>query len=110
MGAMLGDIPDGDGYEITRPSQTPSTSPTPEPIESLVESFTNNLPIKATEIGWEKIGEDMQEVVQAIKALITTHQNQLLDRLLKEAKEYEEWTGWNGKAIPVDAIKKMRTK
>ena len=35
-------------------------------IEDLVEAFTNNLPVQATEIGWEQIGEEQQDFIKSI--------------------------------------------
>jgi hypothetical protein len=40
---------------------------TDSPLDEILETLTNKLPIKATEIGWEKIAEDIQEAKQAIE-------------------------------------------
>lgn len=54
-------------------------------VEEALERFTNKLPIKATEIGWELIGEQQQALLQAIteahKKELEEAQEQLLDEL-----------------------------
>lgn len=45
-------------------------SKNPDELQELLESLIYNLPnLSATEIGWEKISEDIQETVQAIDRL-----------------------------------------
>lgn len=41
-----------------------------EQLASILEDLKVKLPIKATEIGWEKIGEDFEEATAAIEALL----------------------------------------
>lgn len=54
-------------------------------VDKILEQLINEkLPIKATEIGWEKIGED---VADAKQALLNAHR----EEVIKELKQFHNW-------------------
>jgi len=65
---------------------------TGDTLEQTIDEFVSNLPIKATEIGYEKIGEDVQDLVAEI---LKTHVPIDLVReiLGDDENTHPEWCG-----------------
>lgn len=65
-------------------------TPLPNQVDEILQALIQTLPIKATEIGWEKIGEDVADTVQALTDLLAD--SEIKGRL----KELEKvWSGMN---------------
>lgn len=65
---------------MTNPSR-----PFPAIVEQAVIDLIAILPIKTTEIGWEKVGEDAQEAIQVILQAV----KQLIEDGMPEKKKYD---------------------
>lgn len=53
-------------------------------IETLLSNFVLELPLKTTEIGYEKVGEDLQETRDKLSKLFATQQKKLLNELMEK--------------------------
>ncbi len=60
-------------------------NPGEEELDKLIQNFIDEMPIKATEIGWEVVGERAQELKSDLLSLSTAE----LERREREARLHE---------------------